>query len=89
MGESRFAALARELSEELDIEIKRAAPLLRLRHDYPEKSIDLDVWEITDWAGREKGLEGQLIRWVSPPDLERYDFPAANDAIVRVLRGPR
>ena len=87
-GESRFGALVRELREELDIEIKCGVPLIRLTHDYPDKTVDLAVWEISMWEGQEKGLEGQRIQWVSPADLHYYKFPAANAAIIRALRRP-
>lgn len=84
-GESRFDALTRELREELGIEIKRGTPLLRLRHCYPNKTVELDVWEITVWEGHENGREGQLIRWVPRRDLDRYKFPAANEPVIDLL----
>ena len=85
IGESRFEALARELREELGIEIKSAAPLLRLTHRYVTKTVDLDVWEVTQWEGHEKGCEGQLIQWVSRHELRRYAFPAANEPIIDLV----
>ena len=42
-GEDRFAALVRELEEELGIRPRDARPLIRIRHDYPDKSVELDV----------------------------------------------
>ncbi len=84
-GEGRYAALARELKEELNIEITCGVPLVRVTHDYHDKIIDLDVWEISIWEGQEKGLMGQRIQWVSPRELHRYDFPAANGAVVDAL----
>jgi len=88
-GETRFGTLARELKEELDIQIAGATPLLRLRHDYPDKAVDLDVWDISTWEGRAKGLEGQRIRWVPPDELRRYEFPAANKTVINAVQLPR
>lgn len=88
-GETRFGALARELREELNIEIENGAPLLRLKHDYPDKTVDLDVWEVTRWQGNEKGMEGQSVRWVLPDELKRYEFPAANTTIISAAMLPR
>ncbi|MFT5418261.1 MAG: 8-oxo-dGTP diphosphatase [Gammaproteobacteria bacterium] len=88
-NESRFAALKRELHEELGISICRATPLLQLRYAYPTKTIDLDVWEVTRWDGTERGCEGQQIAWVAPSELGNYSFPAANEPIIRAASLPR
>jgi 8-oxo-dGTP diphosphatase len=88
-GEARFEALWRELKEELNIEITRATPLLRLSHRYATKTVDLDVWDVSRWKGQAIGAEGQLIEWVSPSALQNYDFPAANRTIIYAARLPR
>lgn len=88
-GEGRFEALRRELNEELGIKMTHACPLLRLRHQYPTKLVDLDVWEVLGWDGVECGREGQRIAWVSPDELHHYDFPAANQSISLAVQLPR
>lgn len=88
-GESRLEALARELDEELGIEVRGATPLLRLTHAYPGKDVRLDIWEVRDWRGAPTGREAQIIRWVGPNALGTYDFPAANATIVTAARLPR
>ncbi|MFN3581866.1 MAG: NUDIX domain-containing protein [Pseudomonas sp.] len=80
--EPRFDGLARELLEELGIRITQARPLIDIRHDYPDKSIRLDVWTVSEFSGEARGAEGQQVRWVAPQDLGRYEFPAANRPIV-------
>ena len=87
-GEDRFAALARELEEELGIRPRDARPLIRIRHDYAEKSVELDVWAVTAYTGVPHGREGQLLRWVEPDELPGLDFPAANRPIVTAARLP-
>lgn len=81
-GESRLDGLARELLEELGIHVTNAEPLIDIRHDYPDKSIRLDVWSVSAFSGEAHGAEGQQVRWVVPGDLGEYDFPAANKPIV-------
>jgi 8-oxo-dGTP diphosphatase len=88
-GESRFDALRRELDEELGIDIRRARPLLRLVHAYPAKTVELDVWEVSQWDRSPSGCEGQKIQWVMPSNLHRYEFPAANKTIISAARLPR
>ncbi len=87
-GEDRFAALTRELEEELGIRPRDARPLIRIRHDYPDKSVELDVWFVTAYTGEPRGREGQLIRWFEPDELPGLDFPAANRPIVTAVRLP-
>ncbi|MFZ5560650.1 MAG: Nudix family hydrolase [Pseudomonadota bacterium] len=87
-GEPAAAALVRELEEELGITPRQYRPLIRLRHDYPDKAICLDVWEVSAFTGAARGREGQPVRWVSTAALPRFEFPAANRAIVAALRLP-
>ncbi|HEB67612.1 MAG TPA: Nudix family hydrolase [Gammaproteobacteria bacterium] len=87
-GEDRFAALARELEEELGIRPRGARPLIRIRHDYPDKSVELDVWSVTAYTGEPRGREGQLIHWIDQDELPGLDFPAANRPIVTAARLP-
>ncbi len=81
-GEDIRAALDRELHEELGITARHARPLLRVRHDYPDKSVLLDVWRVTAMHGTPHGREGQTVVWVAPAELRRYQFPRANAPII-------
>src|SRR5690554_8155475 len=51
-SEQRFDGLVRELREELGIAVTHARPLLDIRHDYPDKSVRLDVWLVTGFDGQ-------------------------------------
>ena len=87
-GEARSDGLRRELHEELGITLTQARPLLDIRHDYPDKSVRLDVWLVTGFDGLAHGAEGQPVRWVSAAELDDYDFPAANAPIVQAAQLP-
>lgn len=87
-GETVEAALARELQEELGIEVTTARPLIQVRHDYPDKQVLLDVWEVLAFAGEPHGAEGQPLAWVDPAALPEYAFPAANQPIIAAARLP-
>ncbi len=84
-GESVSEALARELEEELDLQVKSSTPLLKIEHDYEDKKVLLDVSEVLEYQGEARGLEGQPINWVKLEQLEQYQFPEANLAIVKFL----
>lgn len=87
-GEALRDALARELEEELGIRPKAARPLIQVRHDYPDKQVLLDVWEVAAFAGEPHGAEGQPLAWVAPRQLAEYQFPAANRPIIAAARLP-
>lgn len=87
-GETAEVALARELAEELGIGVSTSRPLIQIKHDYPDKQVLLDVWEVLGFSGEPHGAEGQPLAWVDPEDLPNYSFPAANQPIVAATRLP-
>ena len=87
-GETPFAALQRELQEEVDIQAEALSPLIQVPYHYPEKSVLLDVMRVTKFHGEAVGLEGQAIAWVRKARLSDYSFPTANRAIIQALRLP-
>ncbi|WP_311953617.1 Nudix family hydrolase [Halomonas garicola] len=86
--ETGLEGLKRELHEELGIEISRAQPLIRVHHEYPDKHILLDVWQVHAFSGEPFGREGQAVRWVPMDELSGYAFPAANLPILRAVMLP-
>ncbi len=81
-------ALARELKEELDIVVSSCESLIKINHEYADVIVLLDVWLITDFSGKAKGLEGQKIAWVTPEQLPTYRFPDANSSIISAAQLP-
>lgn len=90
-GETPQSALARELFEELDIRVESAEPYMQVEHDYPDKQVFLDIWQVNGFTGTARGKEGQECRWVGLQELlteepERlFHFPAANQPILQRL----
>ncbi len=82
------AALIRELHEELGIRPTSLRPLIRISHNYPDKSVLLDVWHVTGFSGEAVGREGQPIRWVPLDCLADYEFPEANLPILAAISLP-
>lgn len=87
-NETTPQALARELHEELAIQVNACEPLIQIKHDYLDKSVLLDVYRVTQFSGAPIGNEGQPVRWVAPSELDNYEFPAANKPIISALRLP-
>jgi 8-oxo-dGTP diphosphatase len=87
-GEDALAALARELQEELGIDVLSARPLIRIPYRYPDRQVVLDVWRVDSYAGSVHGREGQEIRWVPLAALADFEFPPPNRPIITALRLP-
>ncbi len=88
LGEVAKDALARELYEELGIQVRAARPLITIKHHYPDKSVCLDVWCVTKFDGVPHGKEGQEVTWWPVSQLRQKAFPAANEAIIDALLLP-
>ncbi|MGY0797699.1 Nudix family hydrolase [Lysobacter sp. A286] len=87
-GESAEAALARELDEELGIQVDVGAALIKVPQIYPDKRLTLDVRQIVQWRGRPRGCEGQALAWVPPHKLSSYPMPPADRPVVAALLQP-
>ena len=87
-GETVYQGLQRELHEELGLEVQAARPLIRVPHQYPDKAVLLDVWQVTKFSGEAHGREGQPVRWVPVEQLVTFEVPAANRPIVSAARLP-
>jgi 8-oxo-dGTP diphosphatase len=85
-GESERCALARELREELGIEVGAARPLMRLTHAYAERDVELSLWVVERYAGEPRPLDRQALRWVAPAQLAGADILEADRPFVEALR---
>ncbi|HBO12050.1 MAG TPA: 8-oxo-dGTP diphosphatase MutT [Halieaceae bacterium] len=85
-GESVTDALARELAEEVALEVAGTEPLVVIEHDYGDRHVCLDVHLVTAYIGEAAGQEGQPLRWLAPDELDAGEFPAANAPIIAALR---
>ena len=87
-GEQVLAGLSRELAEELGITVESARPLIRVCHDYADRGVLLDVWQVSAWHGHIHGREGQELRWLAVNALAELPMPAADVPVVTALRLP-
>ena len=81
-GETVRQALDRELEEELGVQVVTASSLMTVNHNYADKQILLDVWQVTEFTGIARGNEGQAVRWIKIEECDDYQFPAANREII-------
>jgi 8-oxo-dGTP diphosphatase len=70
-GEPAAAALARELHEELGIDVRTAYPWITRLHAYEHATVRLNFFRVTEWAGEPHPREMQAFVW------QRIDAPIA------------
>ncbi len=68
-AETGEAAIRRELREELGIEIIKADFWFNHLHAYPDKTVLLELWRVTEFAGEPQSLEHQTLRWVTYEEI--------------------
>jgi mutator protein MutT len=85
-GESMTAALQREIREELGVEIAVGEEFLAVRHEYPGKVVDLHFFDCVLVAGEPQAIEVADLRWVRVSELDGFEFPAADGALLKKLR---
>ena len=77
-GETVAAALARELHEELGIDIAPPTPWVTTEYDYPHAYVRLHFYRVTSWQGVPRGQEGQRLDFFDPTGaLPQPLLPAA------------
>jgi 8-oxo-dGTP diphosphatase len=87
-GEAPPEALARELYEELGIEVRAAWPWLVRDYDYAHAAVRLRFFRVTEWAGTPHGRENQRFTWQRPDAIDVEPMLPANGPILRALRLP-
>lgn len=88
-GETDEAALARELKEEMDIDVLVSERTMQVEHAYADYDIDFRVYRCRIEAGEIKHVGVHDHRWVAPGELDRYEFPPADEkTLARLLDLP-
>ncbi|MBE9155420.1 A/G-specific adenine glycosylase [Nodosilinea sp. LEGE 06152] len=85
-GETIEDCIAREIQEELGIEIAVGDRLCTVTHAYSHFKVTLNVHHCTHLSGEPQPIECDEVRWVSLDAIEEYPFPKANIHIIDALR---
>lgn len=89
-GETEFAALQRELAEELGIVVRHALPWLVKIHSYEHARVALRFFRIPadGWQGEVQAKEGQEWAWQPPGRYTVSPMLPANAALLAALAVP-
>lgn len=84
-GESPQECLARELREELGVEVEVQNMLQIVYHKYPEGAVLLLVYSALIQNGEPAPLDARELRWVPIPELLSYPLAGADIPIALKL----
>jgi 8-oxo-dGTP diphosphatase len=87
-GETPYAALVRELHEELEIEVQRATPWIVREHIYEHAHVRLNFFRVTAWRGELKDRVHTALSWQSADTLDVAPMLPANAPVLAALRLP-
>ena len=79
-------ALIREIKEEVGLDVQQYQFLGQINHEYPDRTVQLLIFHVTQFSGEALCLEGQLnMKWVARDNLNPADFPEANHGIFDLI----
>jgi A/G-specific adenine glycosylase len=85
-GESLQECVAREIQEELGLDIQVGEKLVSVNHGYSHFTITLHCFFCTPRAGRIRKLGVADFRWVTAAQLEQFAFPKADRVVLKMLQ---
>lgn len=84
-GETLEDCLRREVKEELGVEISEPQFFHSLRHQYPEKEVELHFFTCSILHGHPQALDCVEVRWIPRHALTSYQFPPADIPVIKKL----
>ena len=81
-GETPEQALAREIKEELDIEVEVKDLIDENYNEYPDKNINLKVYKCKHISGDISDTEHHALKWSKPEEMDKLDWADADKPIV-------
>jgi 8-oxo-dGTP diphosphatase len=87
-GESTEDALARELREELGIEVELAYPWITRVYTYPHATVKLHFHRVVRWRGEPQANERQKLSWQCREKFPVSPMLPANAPVIKALSLP-
>lgn len=84
-GETLENALKRECKEELDIDVCVENVFCEVTHVYPDVTVHLTLFNATT-QDEPKMLEHNDMRWITPSEIDNFEFCPADEDILRRLK---
>ena len=85
-GETGREALVRECMEELGVAVSAGELFIDVVHEYPDLTVRLTVFRAEISSGEPKALEHSEIKWITPEEIDEYEFCAADGEILEKIK---
>jgi 8-oxo-dGTP diphosphatase len=82
-GEDLKTSLRRELVEELSIDADIGKEVFRLRHEYPDRYVEVVFFSVPAFRGTPSNLVFEKIEWAARSELPTYNFLEADRELVK------
>ncbi len=82
-GETKELALIRECQEELAVTLSVGDVFMDVVHEYPDITVHLTLFNATIAEGIPQKLQHNDIRWITPNEIQQYDFCPADEEILK------
>ena len=84
-GETNQQTLARELREELEIEVEIGDFFYQVEHDYPDFHLSMAVYECKLISKEMKLNVHKGLKWLAPKDMMTLDWAAADIPVAELV----
>ena len=85
-GETKEQALVRECREELAVTLSVGDAFMDVIHEYPDLTVHLTLFNATIAEGEPVMLEHNDIQWITPSEIQNYEFcPADEEILVEII----
>ena len=88
-GETVAEALARELHEELGLEVRSSSPWIVREFVYPHARVRLHFRRVFDFSGEPRSREGQAFAWLRPDSIDVAPLLPATVPVIAWLGLPQ
>ena len=85
-GETKPQALLRECQEELGITLSVGNIFMDVTHCYPDLTVHLTLFHATIASGTPQLLEHHDMRWITPAEIDQFDFCPADIKILQEIK---
>ena len=85
-GETPEECMARELKEELEIEVEVGTLITSNKHRYPNGIFELLAYKVEHISGNFVLNDHDEVKWITIDEISKFDFPPANTPIINYLK---